>query len=320
MLVTVMQIVDTKRHQRRAAAHAGFALGRRSTRSPGADLPTSPPTPSSSRPPAGYRGSFGAATLLPDLHDAVHGLVVLSASRPPRVPRGHAHLPGPWRWTDDPDLAGDHVGDLSAAAARQAMAVWAYRHHDGPDLRPHLGGWIADNWCGAGSSTSTCRSVCSASCRERVPVRSRAHRRPRASTPVGLALMVIGFGAMQYVLDRGEREDWFDSAGSSASRARRVRAGGLHRARGDADHPILDFSVFGDRNSPWGRPSLAHAVRALREHAAGRALHAEAPRLRRVERGARAGAGRGGEHDLARHRGRLIAHRISAGCSPSASS
>ena len=40
----------------------------------------------------------------------------------------------------------------------------------------------------------------------------------------GLGLMVAGFGCLQLVLDRGEREDWFDSTADRRDDARRRRA------------------------------------------------------------------------------------------------
>jgi len=64
---------------------------------------------------------------------------------------------------------------------------------------------IADNWSWLESSTSTCRS-CARLLAASAFLFDPAHiRRPAPSTPSGSPLMVIGFGAMQYVLDAAER-------------------------------------------------------------------------------------------------------------------
>src|SRR5437870_2251849 len=65
----------------------------------------------------------------------------------------------------------------------------------------------------------------------------------------GLGLMVAGFGCLQLVLDRGEREDWFDSSTivALAVVAFCALAGFLVRELMATD-PILDLAVFADRN------------------------------------------------------------------------
>src|SRR5205814_2170866 len=65
---------------------------------------------------------------------------------------------------------------------------------------------------------------------------------------LGIALMVVGFSAMQYVLDRGEREDWFESGWMVTLAVIAVCAlAGFVAREVTTDHPILDFSVFRDR-------------------------------------------------------------------------
>jgi len=65
---------------------------------------------------------------------------------------------------------------------------------------------------------------------------------------VGLGLMVAGFGCLQLVLDRGEREDWFASSTIVALSFVAVIAlvGFLIRELTTRD-PILDLTVFADR-------------------------------------------------------------------------
>jgi DHA2 family multidrug resistance protein len=64
--------------------------------------------------------------------------------------------------------------------------------------------------------------------------------------------MVAGFGCLQLVLDRGEREDWFDSRRSSHSASSLGALSGFLIRELMAHDPILDLSVFTDRNFAAG--------------------------------------------------------------------
>jgi DHA2 family multidrug resistance protein len=70
--------------------------------------------------------------------------------------------------------------------------------------------------------------------------------------------MVAGFGCLQLVLDRGEREDWFDSTTIVALTIVAVCAlvGFLIRELMASD-PILDLAVFTDRNFATGATLIA---------------------------------------------------------------
>ena len=69
----------------------------------------------------------------------------------------------------------------------------------------------------------------------------------------GLGLMVTGFGCLQLVLDRGEREDWFDSPAIVVMTLVAVISlvGFLIREL-MASEPVLDLTVFTDRNFATG--------------------------------------------------------------------
>src|SRR5262249_26334320 len=70
---------------------------------------------------------------------------------------------------------------------------------------------------------------------------------------LGLALMVAGFGCLQLVLDRGEREDWFDSTLILTMTVVAVVAIASFLIREMAiSEPILDLTVFIDRNFAIG--------------------------------------------------------------------
>jgi DHA2 family multidrug resistance protein len=65
--------------------------------------------------------------------------------------------------------------------------------------------------------------------------------------------MVAGFGCLQLVLDRGEREDWFDSSAIVALAVVAVCALAAFLVRElTASDPILDLTVFTDRNFATG--------------------------------------------------------------------
>src|SRR2546425_4686331 len=69
----------------------------------------------------------------------------------------------------------------------------------------------------------------------------------------GLGLMIAGFGCLQLFLDRGEREEWFDSSiiVTLAVVAVAALAAFLIRELTTSD-PILDLTVFTDRNFATG--------------------------------------------------------------------
>src|SRR5205823_8547368 len=69
----------------------------------------------------------------------------------------------------------------------------------------------------------------------------------------GLGLMVVGFACLQLVLDRGEREDWFDSPTIVAMTIVAVcaLAGFLIRELLTSE-PIVDLTAFTDRNFATG--------------------------------------------------------------------
>src|SRR5262245_47871886 len=100
-----------------------------------------------------------------------------------------------------------------AAQRGMAMAIWGIGIMFAPIIGPTLGGWITDNWSwrwvfyinvpvGAAAVVLAWLFV-PESTTERPAVR-------RVDVP-GLVLLVVGVAALQFVLDRGEREDWFAS-------------------------------------------------------------------------------------------------------------
>jgi len=140
-----------------------------------------------------------------------------------------------------------------------AMAVWGIGFMMGPIIGPTLGGYIADNW--------SWRWIFYIN----LPVGLVGFfmasawlfdppflRKPSRVDWPGLVLMILGFGCLQLMLDRGEREDWFDSRLiiTLATVAIVALAGFLIREL-MAEHPILDLRVFTDRNFAFGASFIA---------------------------------------------------------------
>ena len=144
-----------------------------------------------------------------------------------------------------------------------AMAVWGVGIMMAPILGPTVGGWLADNW--------SWRWIFYIN----LPIGfigfvmvsmflfdSPFVKKPRGIDLPGLLLMVAGFGFLQLALDLGEKEDWFDSdliVGLLALAVVTLIAFVIRELM--AAEPILDLSVFNDRNFAVG--TLCIAIVAL---------------------------------------------------------
>src|SRR6185436_19003321 len=83
-------------------------------------------------------------------------------------------------------------------------------------------------------------------------------KKSRGIDAIGLVLMVLGFGFLQLVLDLGEKNDWFDSGFIVALLMLAVCAIVAFIIRElMAAEPILDLSVFNDRNFSVGTICIA---------------------------------------------------------------
>jgi DHA2 family multidrug resistance protein len=135
-----------------------------------------------------------------------------------------------------------------------AMAVWGIGIMMGPIFGPTLGGWIADNWSWRWIFYINLPIGVLGFLMASAFLFDPPHiRRPARIDGLGLVLMVVGFASMQYVLDRGEREDWFESGWIVTLSVLAVCAlAGFVARELSTDHPILDFSVFVDRNFALG--------------------------------------------------------------------
>jgi len=135
-----------------------------------------------------------------------------------------------------------------------AMAVWGVGFILGPILGPTVGGYLADEWSWRwifyiNLPVGIAGFLMASAFLFDPPYL----RKPGRIDWWGLGLMIAGFGCLQLVLDRGEREDWFDSTAIVVMTLVAVIAliGFLIREL-MANDPILDLTVFTDRNFATG--------------------------------------------------------------------
>jgi DHA2 family multidrug resistance protein len=139
------------------------------------------------------------------------------------------------------------IETFPASQRGMAMAIWGIGIMFAPIIGPTLGGWITDNWSwrwvfyinvpvGAAAVLLAWLFVPDSST-ERPAVR-------RVDVP-GLVLLVVGVAALQFVLDRGQREDWFASSlivGLTAVAA--VALVALVVRELSAEEPVVDLRVL----------------------------------------------------------------------------
>jgi DHA2 family multidrug resistance protein len=141
-----------------------------------------------------------------------------------------------------------------------AMAIWGVGVMFAPIFGPTFGGWITDNY--------SWRWIFYLN----LPIGALAlglawlflpepRERPAAITRVdglGLGLMVLGVGALQVALDRGNRLDWFDSTTITTLVAVGSAALVVFLWRElTADEPIVDLRVLADRTFAIGTLLIA---------------------------------------------------------------
>jgi DHA2 family multidrug resistance protein len=132
--------------------------------------------------------------------------------------------------------------------------VWGLGFILGPILGPTVGGYLADEWSWRwifyiNLPVGIVGFVLATYCLFDPPYLQKAGR----IDWWGLGFMVAGFGCLQLVLDRGERENWFDSPAIIGMTIVAVcaLAGFLIRELSASD-PVVDLSVFADRNFATG--------------------------------------------------------------------
>jgi DHA2 family multidrug resistance protein len=140
-----------------------------------------------------------------------------------------------------------------------AMAVWGVGIMMAPILGPTLGGWIVDNWSWRWIFYVNLPIGVLGFFMASVFLFDSPHlRKPRGIDAAGLVLMLVGFGALQLMIDQGEKEDWFDSGYIvTLMIVAVVMLAGFVARELSASEPILDLSVFRDRNFSIGAVIIA---------------------------------------------------------------
>ncbi|MFZ5624448.1 MAG: DHA2 family efflux MFS transporter permease subunit [Gemmatimonadota bacterium] len=131
-----------------------------------------------------------------------------------------------------------------------AMAIFGVGVMVGPTLGPTLGGWITDNyaWPWIFYINIPLGLLAAMLCWQLVPEPEHANEAaPRVDWP-GLALLIIGIGSLQILLERGEAKDWFESREiivETILAAAGITAFLWHELR--TDYPVVNLRVLGNR-------------------------------------------------------------------------
>ena len=135
-----------------------------------------------------------------------------------------------------------------------AMAIWGAGIVVAPILGPTLGGWLTDtyNWRWVFFINLP---IGVARLRRHRHVRLR-DRRPTATRPFdffGFAMLSLGIGALQLMLDRGEDNDWFGATETWVELGLAITGFWVfivHAAT--AEHPFVSLALFKDHNFTAG--------------------------------------------------------------------
>lgn len=133
--------------------------------------------------------------------------------------------------------------------AGMAMALFGLGVMVGPTIGPTLGGWLTDNYGWPWIFYINLPVGVLAAMMIAAYVHDPEHqRRPAAVDYQGIALLAVSVGALQYVLEHGQREDWFDSRLIVSLVVIGVVGGALLLWRElTAKHPVIDFRVMRHR-------------------------------------------------------------------------
>src|SRR5919205_1953970 len=97
--------------------------------------------------------------------------------------------------------------------AGTAMALFGLGVMVGPTIGPTLGGWLTDNYGWPWIFYINIPVGVIAALMIAAYVHDPEHqRRPKAIDYIGIGLLAVSVGAIQYVLEHGQRDDWFDSS------------------------------------------------------------------------------------------------------------
>jgi MFS transporter, DHA2 family, multidrug resistance protein len=130
----------------------------------------------------------------------------------------------------------------------QAMAIWGAGLMVGPIAGPTLGGWLTDsfNWRWAFYVNVPVGIVALLGVLIFMP---ETKLRERRFDLIGFALLSLGVGALQMMLDRGEQLDWFSSTEILAETGLMVAAFWMFAVHiATAKEPFIEVALLRDRN------------------------------------------------------------------------
>jgi len=131
----------------------------------------------------------------------------------------------------------------------QAMAIWGAGIMVGPILGPTLGGWLTFNYNWRWVFYINLPVGILAFLGILAFVRDTRHDRGQRLDFFGFALLSLGIGALQIMLDRGEQKDWFGSLEIIIECALAIIGFWMFTMwTSIADRPFLRPSLFKDRN------------------------------------------------------------------------
>jgi DHA2 family multidrug resistance protein len=142
-----------------------------------------------------------------------------------------------------------------------AMGLWAMVVIVAPILGPILGGWITDNYSWPWLFYINVPTGIATAGLSWLLLRRRESQRVKVPIDaIGLALLVISVGALQFMLDNGNEKDWFASTEiiTAAVVGLVALAFFIPWELTDA-HPIVDLSLFRRRNFRIGTITIAIA-------------------------------------------------------------
>lgn len=137
----------------------------------------------------------------------------------------------------------------------QAMAVFGLAAMVGPAIGPTLGGWLVENYGWRTIFNINIIPGIIASTLALIVIKNPAYlKKPEGRFDyLGSISMVLGVCSLQYVLEEGQKNDWFDSniiLGLSITSVLSILFFIYWERR--TKNPIVDLSVFNDRNFSAG--------------------------------------------------------------------
>jgi len=133
--------------------------------------------------------------------------------------------------------------------AGMAMALFGLGVMVGPTVGPTLGGWLTDNHGWPWIFYINIPFGILAAAMIAAYVHDPLHqKRPSRIDYIGIALLIASVGSLQYVLEHGEREDWFASSFiTTLTVIGVVGLAALIWRELTTDHPAIDFRVLRHR-------------------------------------------------------------------------